>query len=184
MNLPRYYGHLRRPDYLLEWLTDAPEIVALVKRLHANGIVDWHLEGRQHLTPAEYTEYLFLQDILESGIAIQQLPRLLKGLEKPYLYSHEQIYYNFGLQRWDVKHHTPEPLTFSNRDYYGPPPLALVDNQSLYTLELDYTTPRQDVFMSDAHYEAQPNIYFLQYAEPFPTKRIRRIRPGEVFRVG
>jgi hypothetical protein len=177
----------------LAHLHNAAQMITTSSALHQHGIIDWHLEADDvngEITPQQKTELQFLQDLLNAGFMPQQLPKILEGLEKPYLYSTKQIYYHFGKQRWErfttatTKQSTEDPLNYHHTTE-SVDQVVLYNNFTHYTISPPpHDFHGQEIFLSDRQRAEFPDYCTITPVIPQPHKRIRRLRFGEVFWVG
>lgn len=174
--LPRNYTGAAGPDRRIDKLHDGAELRESSRRLHANGFIDWHVEGRDKISATEYTEWIFLNHLLACGLTIEQLPRLLAGLEKPYLYSHSEIFFHFGMERWE--------LIGKQEDHEGPLVGTWYNTHTHYVVEGPPSSfPCHDVFSEGESPSDYSYPFTLEPVLPHPRKRLRRLRYGDIIRV-
>ena len=77
-------------------------------RLFENGWLSFDPSVITELNPAQEAELRFLGGLVVAGCEESMLRHLLTGLEKPYAYRLDQVYYNWQTRTWELAPGSPE----------------------------------------------------------------------------
>jgi hypothetical protein len=73
-----------------------------IEMLFNEGLISFNPADLKNLTEEQYIELIFVSSLALSSQSLFTLKTMLDQLEKPYLYSHDQIYFNFAASAWEA----------------------------------------------------------------------------------
>lgn len=183
----RNHDFLSAPDTPLAIYPNAELMRARATLLFHVGVIDWHLDGRDRIAAGEAKEFSFLESLLDAGLTAAQLPALLTTLERPYYYDHSEIYYDFSQRRWQQIPTAMRPSEVTDPDAPLPPGHVLPIYNSFTHYTIGHTPQHyryHDVFTGEDDPQHHPEYFTLLTVFPEPGKKVRKLRFGEVIRVG
>ena len=77
--------------------------LSLVRRLHDRGWLSFEPALGDALLPSQRAEMVFLGSLSKAGCDDIVLERLLAGLERPYCYNVNAMYYDWAAERWETR---------------------------------------------------------------------------------
>lgn len=73
-----------------------------VEMLFNEGFISFNPVKLKNFNEEQHIEFVFVSALAVSNQTLFSLKSMLEKIEKPYLYSHEQIYYNFSTKEWET----------------------------------------------------------------------------------